>query len=260
MKRIVKNADKLREACAPIKFITENGVDKNHGIEVVNALKDVMEAKPELTALSAPQIGYKDRVFCIRFSDGIKTFMNPIITKKAAPKFICETSVSFPTKQIMLLRPTEIEVKYYTDEFKYEDNKLMGAAAGLFDQQYQFLDGLTPLDLGLVSDVNEDGIITDEDLADEEFMSATYELYKKLVAKRAEDLTAEVTSNETDAKLYQQLAFTESVINGRTQVIDSEVPAPTNRAQRRAAEKMSRKIEAQTRKHNNKINSKKETT
>ena len=38
-----------------------------------------------------------------------------------------------PGKEI-IARPEEITVVYYTDDFKYEENKLVGPAAAIFDQ------------------------------------------------------------------------------------------------------------------------------
>lgn len=225
MKRIVKSEEKLREACEPIKFMVETGIDKTQGLEIIEQLKEVLEAKPKLVALAAPQIGIKSRIFCIKFDGCIKTFMNPIITKKSEPKFICETCASFPNKQILLLRPTELEVKYYNEEFKYEDNKLLGTAASLFDQQYQLLDGQLPIDLGLVSDIEADGEITDADLADETFVKSTYELYKQLITVKTSAAISEVESDDDSKKLFNQLAFTEKVINGRAQVISEDNPA-----------------------------------
>jgi len=59
----------------------------------------------------------------------------------------------FPGKEFVIGRPEEITVVYYNEDFKYEDNKLMGYAAALFDQQYQLLEGVLPDELGLMSDI-----------------------------------------------------------------------------------------------------------
>ena len=59
-----------------------------------------------------------------------------------------------------------------------EDNKLLGIAARLFDQQYQLLDGVSPADLGLVSDIEQDGSLSE--LTEEEF-NQVIEIYKQFV-------------------------------------------------------------------------------
>jgi len=235
MKRIVRSLEKLRLPSKPVKFWSEDEtkIDTTYCTEVIEALKEVLTAKKDLIALSAPQIGYDARIFCIKFNDVIKTFINPIITRKAEPKFICETCASFPNKQFLLLRPTEIEIKYYNDEFKYEDNKLLGTAAGIFDQQYQILDGVVPIDISLVSDITEDGELTDEDL---EHSEEAYEIYKQLIKAKAEAAAKAANTNDFDKEVYKNLKFTEDVVNGRIQVVnpelDKEVQAAKNKAKK----------------------------
>ena len=141
-----------------------------------------------------------------------------------------------PGKEILISRPDEITVVYYTDEFKYEENKLLGPAARLFDQNAQLLDGITPDMLGLVSDIAEDGSLAD--LTDEEFKEMT-DIYKKYVSAKVKALEADIAENEELNKQYTQLKFTESVINGRASVVANSLYA--NRAQRRAAARRNRK-------------------
>ena len=50
-----------------------------------------------------------------------------------------------PGQEILITRPEEITIVYYNDEFKYEENKLLGAAARLFDQSAQLLESLSLL-------------------------------------------------------------------------------------------------------------------
>ena len=52
--------------------------------------------------------------------------MLPIITKKKGVNIVIETCASMPGKEIVIGRPEEITVVYYSDEFNYEDNKLVG--------------------------------------------------------------------------------------------------------------------------------------
>lgn len=231
MKRIVKSEEKLRKPASPVKFITETEFDTAYAKEVIDELTAVLTAKKDVVALAAPQIGIDARIFCIKFNDQIKAFVNPIITRKSNPKFICETCASFPTKQYLLLRPAELEVKYYNEDFKYEDNKLLDTAASLFDQQYQILDGVLPGDMSLVSDIEENGPITDEDLENpEEF----YEVYKQLIKAKTATTVEEVASDEADKKLYNHLKFTENVINGRVQVVNPELDKELKNAKDKA--------------------------
>ena len=217
MESIIYDIDILSIPSEPLTFLTEQGAKTEEGEEIINKIKEVMDANQELLALAAPQIGINKRIFCLRFNDQIKTFINPIITKKKGLNIVIETCASMPCKEIVIGRPEEITVVYYNDEFKYEDNKLMGVAASMFDQQAQLLDGILPSELGLVSDIKEDGKIEEADLTD------IIPFYKDtFLPNRLEGLKQAIDSDEETAKIFNQLKFTEGVINGRIAVIEPE--------------------------------------
>lgn len=236
----INNFEAPREAAEPLKFLTEKGIEKEEGEQIIAALKEVMEANKWIVMLTAPQIGYNKRIFCIRFKDVIKAFVNPVITKKTGSKIGPETCLAMPGKEILISRPEEITAVYYTDAFKYEDNKLLGIAARLFDQGAQLLDGILPDELGLVSDVEEDGSLWD--LTDEE-MQTLVGYYKQFVAAKQKALE-ESMADEEEQKAYRSLKFSENVINGRAQVISDDAAKPKapnlNRKQRRDIIKMSK--------------------
>lgn len=216
MNEIIFDTEKLSQPSEPLTFLTEEGAKTDEGSEIVTKIKEIMEADDKILALSAPQIGINKRIFCIRFNDQIKTFINPIITKKKGLNIVIETCASLPGKEIVIGRPEEITIIYYNEEFKYEDNKLVGVAAAMFDQQAQILDGVLPSELGLVSDVEEDGKITDEDL--EEIIP----FYKDtFLPQRLEALKQVISADKETDKAFKQLRFSEGVINGRNAVVES---------------------------------------
>jgi peptide deformylase len=219
MVEIIKDIEALKEPAKPLEFLTEQGTEKEEGLEIIGKLKEAMEADSTVLALSASQIGINARIFCIRFADQIKTFINPIVTKKGKYEIKPETFVSMPGKEILITRPEELTVVYYTDEFKYEENKLLGAAARLFDQHCQLLDGVTPAELGLVSDVEADGSLAD--LSDEEIAQVT-EIYKQFIKAKSAALQTEIEKDPDLEKAYKQLKFTEKVITGEALVISDE--------------------------------------
>ncbi len=223
MKEIITDLEKL-EVAKPLEFISDTGVEREEGDKIIADLKEIMEANPEMITLSAPQIGYNKRIFCIRFNDIIKTFIDPIITKKTGSTLVIETCSMMPGKEILLARPEEITTVYYTDDFKYEENKLVGPAAAIFDQQVQLLDCVFPSELGLVSDIEEDGSLNN--LTEEEFeeLKEIYIQFIKIKAKQAAD---EAAKDEELAKQYKQLKFTEDVVNGRTLILESDEEAET---------------------------------
>ena len=221
MEQIITDLSILAEPAEPLKFLTDKGVEKEEGLEIIAKIKQVMENDQTILALTAPQLGIKSKIFCIRFNDIIKTFINPIITKKE--KFVIrpETFISMPGQEILITRPEELTVVYYTDEFKYEENKLLGAAARLFDQSAQLLEGVVPADLGLVSTVETDGSLAD---CAEEEINELVDFYKnKYIPAKAAAMEAAVKADpELDAK-YKELQFTEKVITGHASVIGKDI-------------------------------------
>lgn len=232
MEQIVIDLKKLVQPAEPLAFLTEKGAETAEGNEIIGKIKETMEANPELLALSAPQIGINRRIFCLRFNDQIKAFINPIITKKKGINITVETCASMPGKEFVIGRPEEVTVVYYNEDFKYEDNKLLGAAASLFDQQAQILDGVLPSELGLVSDIEIDGKIEDQDL--EEII----QFYKNtFLPNKLTMLNKAIEQDKEAAKDFKQLQFTEGVINGRIAVVESNEESTKRLKAKKAASK-----------------------
>ena len=232
MELIITNVEELRQPAEPLTFLTETGAQTEEGLEIVGKIKEAMEQDSSILALSAPQIGINKRIFCLRFNDQIKAFINPIITKKKGLNIIIETCPSFPGKEIVIGRPEEITVVYYNEDFRYEDNKLLGVAASLFDQQAQVLDGVFPDELGLVSDIETDGKIEEDDLAE------IIPFYKDtFLPSRLATLQTVIEADEDAIKDYKHLKFTEGVINGRIAVLEPEENAKKRAKAKRAANK-----------------------
>ena len=232
MESIIIDIEKLSKPAEPLTFLTETGAQTEEGAEIIAKIKEVMEANTGLFALSAPQIGINKRIFCLRFNDQIKTFINPIITKKKGLNIIIEACASMPGKEIVIGRPEEITAVYYNEDFKYEDNKLLGVAASLFDQQAQILDGVFPCELGLVSDIEEDGKIEEADLAE------IIPFYKDtFLPSKLANLQGVIESDEEASKSFKQLKFTEGVINGRIAVVEPEEETNKRAKAKKAANK-----------------------
>lgn len=232
MEYIITDMEQLARPAEPLEFLTGSGPKTEEGLEIINKIKAVMETDKDILALSAPQIGINKRIFCLRFNDQIKTFINPIITKKNGLNIVIETCKSLPGKEIVIGRPEELTVVYYNEDFKYEDNKLIGVAASIFDQQAQILDGVLPSELGLVSDIEKDGKIEDSDL--DEIIT----FYKDtFLPSKLANMKAAIEADETAKKTYNQLKFTEGVVNGRIAIIESEEDAKKRTNAKKAATK-----------------------
>ena len=241
MTEIIYDLNTLRQAAEPLKFISEEGINKEEGSEIIEKLLEAMTADTSIIALAAPQIGINKRIFGIRFSDTIKFFIDPIILKKNNYKIAPETWVSMPGKEILINRPEELTVVYYTSEFKYEENKLLGPAARLFDQQAQLLDGILPDDLGLVSDVATDGSLAD--LSEEE-ISELVEFYKEYVKVKSEAVKQTITKDPELLAEYNKLAFSEKVVNGKAAIIAEDGSQMKQKAQAKAALKVKKMEQA----------------
>ena len=213
---IITDLEKLQVAAEPLEFLTEKGIEKEEGEKMTGELKAFLDKDRTIVTIAAPQLGINKRIFCMRFQDTIKTFINPVITKKAKYIIQPETFSSMPGKEILISRPEEITVVYYTDEFKYEENKLLGIAARVFDQSCQLLDGVTPDILGVVTDIDEVGSLWD---ASEEEMKQLKDMYSQIVQKRLEALKAKVDADPELKKKYNEFLFTEKVINGDAAIV-----------------------------------------
>lgn len=220
MKQLVYDIEVLHEPAKPLKFLEESGYSKEEGLAIVAELEAVLKEMPDLPAITAPELGINARVISIRFNDSIKTFINPIITKKANKVIAPETWRGLPGKEILTSRPTELTVLYYTGEFKYEENKLLDAAARLFDQQAQILDGVLPSDVGMVSDIELDGSLVN---ASEEEMAQLVEMYKSFVKIKAESLKTAIEQDPELARQYREMNFGEKVISGEAAVVSDVI-------------------------------------
>ena len=216
MKKIITDLTKLSSASEPIEFLTNTGIIREEGDEIVKTLKEWLSKTKTEVAIAAPQLGINKRVFCMKFQDTVKTFINPIITKKANYVIQPESCSSMPGKEILISRPEEITVVYYTDEYKYEENKLLGIAARVFDQNCQLLDGITPDVLGVVSDIEEDGSLWD---LDDEEMKQIKDMYSQIIAARGQSLAARIKEDPELAKKYNEFLFAEKVMSGEAAVV-----------------------------------------
>lgn len=232
MTEIITDVEILSKSAEPLKFLSADGVDREEGDSIIKSLVEAMNEYNNFVTLAAPQIGIAKRIFGIRFDDQIKIFIDPIITKKSDYKIAPETCASMPGKEILISRPEEITVVYYTQDYKYEENKLLGGAARLFDQQCQLLDGVLPSELGLVSDVAEDGSLSE--LSDDE-ITELIEFYKDYVKVKLEAINKSIQDDKELVEKYKSLSFAEKVINGQAAVVMNEDPKKRTKAEATAA-------------------------
>ena len=211
MKRIlnaIKDYDKFDDRCDEITPKKQNAEMR----ETILAIKEVMEAK-KLSALAAPQIGYRNRIVCLKFDDKQPiTYVNPFITKVNGFTLSKESDISIPNKIFIVPRNVEVEVQYCTPLGQWMTQKMTGMTAFVMQRMINMLDGLLISDIGLEIDEEWDKA-TDEERA--EVIKAyceSLDITMKDVQKDIED------SDGTLKKVYSAIKFTEGVNSGKVKL------------------------------------------
>lgn len=240
MKTILKDINNYTEVAKPFQFLDGKLLNEEAANEIqqlVTDLKEVLNNTPNLLALSAPQIGVNVRIFGIKFDNLIKIFINPIIKTRSKDKFV-SAELTVDDKTALIFRPVELEIAYYTEELKYEDNKLVGPAAATFMQQYNILDNILPgsvetvlsketlevddLPTILEASYSSGGIVLDsaDDIPElpevTEFLAKLANAYDDTYAKLLE------SDNDDIKKVAKMLKMQEKVIIGDANFVDYE--------------------------------------
>lgn len=197
---LIFDIEQLHERCDEV-----NPIDANITIGELTAK---LKKYKELYALSAPQIGKKERVICIKYNDGvIKEYINPMILKSEGTHFTKERDISIAEKEFIVPRPNKILVRYQLKNAKPEENILKDAVAETFDRMMNYLEGITLEDIGLEIDENFNKASKEEQ---EEILN----LYVESL-KRREEILQDNIDNDKDAKeLQNAIKFMEAVDRG----------------------------------------------
>ena len=192
-------------------------------IEKYNIKKIIKELTNEiltnnLCGLSAPQIGYNVRIFCLNFNGDVRAFINPVIRKAKGITLSRETDASIPGKEFIIPRNTELEVFYAyektADKKELKSCKLVGLSAYIFQQEMDHLEKIFLSDFGLEIDAKFD---TASDADKDKIIS----LYLESLEKRKKELEEEI-ENSDDKDLTKQtrdaIKFMTSVITGETKL------------------------------------------
>lgn len=140
--KIETNREKLSDRSEEVDLSNKEVLDNiSH---LVADIKDTLRVHDNMMALSAPQIGSKVRVFCIKFADNdIRTFVNPIITKIEGKYLSIEPCVTLDNKEFMVQRPERILLGYQTPTGQFKsDIEFKSPVSGIIDQMIDTLDGI----------------------------------------------------------------------------------------------------------------------
>lgn len=182
--------------------------------EIVLALKKTLE-KENLTALSAPAIGYNKRIFVIKFNEEIKTFINPIIVKYDGLTLNREKCSSIPGKEFIIPRNTDIKVMYQRANGAIESRQIIGLAAMVFQHEMQHLDGILLSDIGLELDENWDTFTEEE-------KNEILKMYLESLDMTQKTLEQEIEEDPTLKQTSDAIKFMTSVATGETKLVHEE--------------------------------------
>ena len=204
---IITDYDTLSERSEEID-VRKDGIEAR---EIVVKLKNEIRERG-LKGLSAPQIGYKKRVFVINFSDGhLNSYINPIITKVDGLELSREKCESIPGKEFIRVRHNKIEITFQDPLGKVKTQKLMGLAAIVFQELLDHLDGLLLSDVGLEIDEMFDNA-TDEERQE------VIDAYLDSLDLLHSSLEKEVQENEELKKLDDGAKFISAMQRGEVTV------------------------------------------
>ena len=209
-KEILKIDDENNEKLLSRSDEINTTEDGNLQREITAALKKTME-KNNLVSLSANAIGYDKRIFCIKFDEEIKTFINPIIVKAEGLQLSREKCTSIPGREFIVPRNTNISVIYQRPMGKIESRQIVGLAAFIFQHELQHLDGVLLSDFALEID-------SEWDKASDEEREEVINYYLDSLDIKAKELDKEIQDDPELKKMSDAIDFMTSVYKGETKL------------------------------------------
>lgn len=183
--------------------------------EIISELKKVIR-KNDLTALSAPAIGYNKRIFCINIPGSeIKTFINPMPANYEGLRLTRECCTSIPGKEYIRPRNTVLDVYYTTPKGTIENKRFKDEFAFVFQHEIDHLQGITLDDIGLE-------IESDFDEATDDERAEIIDMYLDSLDMRRKDLDDSINSDEELSRVYGAMKFREAVMRGEVEFESSE--------------------------------------
>ena len=208
----ITEIEELSESSTEVDFDT----DKKRISKIINELKYRI-SQDNLIAISAPQIGEKVRIFCIRFTtkkkdktfDKVHTFVNPIIIGMKGFVLDRETDISLPGKEFIIARNNEINVAFQTEKGESVTHKFCGKIAAFIQLMIDHLDGVLLSDMGLEIDN-----LFDE--ATEEERNELLKAYTEWIVSYQKKLSEDISKDKELSSMSDAVKFIQSVRSGET--------------------------------------------
>ena len=208
---IITDEDQLIYRSDEIDVRKQNTIVRN----IILKLK-LLIRENNLTSLSAPQIGYTCRIFCINFNGDIRSYINPIIVKANGFELSREKCSSIPNKEYLRPRHNDITVTYMTPLGKIETKQLVGMAAKVFQHSLDHLDGLLLSDIGLEIDENFDN-------ATEEEKNELIKAYFDSLDIKSKEISKEIEEDEDLKKLSDSVKFIQALQKGEVRLEKADI-------------------------------------
>lgn len=208
---IITDVEKLNNRASEIDY-NEN---KELIHEVANKLEEVMK-EHSLRALTAPQIGYDLRMFCIEFKTkkgkpNYRYFINPIISNDKGFTLVRQSDPSLPGKEFIHPRSNQVTLQYQSLDGHAFGYDFVGLTSFTIQQMTDLLDGVL---------LNEIGLEIDErfDQATEVEKNELLEAYSKMLGERKRLLDEDINSNPELKQVNDAIKFMQSVRAGETKL------------------------------------------
>lgn len=210
MKDIITDTEKLAELAERSEVVILPKMAKQMR-DCIAEIKDTMRKK-KLVSLSAVQIGYPLKIFCINFNGEIQTYVNPMMTDVSKEYHLSrETCASYPDKEYIMPRCVRIRALYTHPKGEPKSCVLEGHACYLYQHELHHLEGVTLDDVALE-------LPEGYDEASEEERTELVDYYLDSLDIKRKSLLEEIEKDDDLKKVSDAIAFMQGVNSGEVKV------------------------------------------
>lgn len=211
--KIVDNPEKLSTRCDEIDISKNLSQVK----KIVKELKDTILANKDMVALSAPQLGYPYRIFCIRFADeNVTAFVNPMVTKIEGKSLNIENINCLPDAEFMLQRSQRVMAGYQMPNGQYNELSLRYPVSAVFEQMLDIIDGTLFFKYETIALPIDKDYYKASPEEKEELHKWYFDTY---LPEKLKLIQAEADKDEDIKKLQDQIKYFTSIIEGKTEIV-----------------------------------------
>ena len=185
---------------------------------IIGRLKDVLRTNKDLIALSAPQLNYPYRIFCIKFSDGeIRGFVNPLVYKYSEQTHLSrEVQLGHnSTIEYIIPRFDSIEMSFQTPVGNLVSNRFEGVVGEIIQQMDDLLNGVMIEDYGLE-------IIEGFDEAPQEVKEEIIKMYLEHLQEQSKHLQEIIENDKEHIRTNEAIQFMEQAKLGKIELAPME--------------------------------------